>query len=1008
MLIIEGGRSCLYQWDVNQRLEVMHDEIAEVHFVNAVTSPALVCEVYEEGGRRFANIPNILLQQFWPVMAYGCCDSRVRDVLTCKVIRRERPADYAYTETEVKTFDRLEKRIKELEENGTGGVQTVSGKAPDDNGNVDLDASDVGALPTSGGKVDGDITLNQSITSGSGRRLFFKRKYMLGNNEAYVGLYDANSRYTSKFRLSFNDKVSAPGSSGGGENIIEMTANSTTFSKPLAFSDDAAAGTTRENLDVCSRDETAEAIAEAVANVESAPGKSAYQYAQDGGYTGTEAEFSQKMAQEISDVDDTLTQEGKAADAKATGDAIGELSKEKLDKNLGTANVGKMLMVGGDGNVFPTEFGGKTEFAETGSFVSVKLTGGSEVNVVSHIDYAVTTNTAKRFSLRQVTSENLMDVAGALGGYGARIEKNGLVATIDDKAVMRITGTNTHTDYTSLLYVANIGVSAHHTVFPPGEYTFPSAVGTGAANSQSYIAFNCNSVVEGDRLIRRITAGGTYTFEEPFYIPDIFVIVGKGVTADLIVPLYIVKGKNAPSDYKYNGVRYTVQLPTTSDKSTYNWQTGELTDPSGAVVATFAPVNITALNGVNTFFSGLGEVEVSGEKEFEININVNGVIDKKFDPTAWRLPVLKLIGDTSAMTKDDAVELYYIYGDKTGKCTCKWQGSSSLAYPKKNYTIKFDAEFEAVEGWGTQKKYCLKANYIDFSHSRNVVCAKLWGAIVKSRANVSEKLSSLPNGGAVDGFPCIVMLNDELLGLYTWNIPKDGWMMGMGEGANECILCAEQHGAYTAFAREAVLNGEDFEIEYVSDEANTEWILPSLNRMINACLNSDGSDLDTVVAQYLDLDSVIDYYIFTVLVGGSDMTLKNYLLSTYDGVKWFFGGYDMDSTYGLYPDGTKFTAATTGTTFAWFATAHRAMRLIKDYKVDALKQRYRELRETVMSEDNVSLMFRNFSGRIPRAIYDEDGRAWPTIPNTSVNNVQQIIDWYRLRCQVIDAEIEAM
>lgn len=29
------------------------------------------------------------------------------------------------------------------------------------------------------------------------------------------------------------------------------------------------------------------------------PGKTAYQYAQDGGYTGTEAEFAQKMAQEI-------------------------------------------------------------------------------------------------------------------------------------------------------------------------------------------------------------------------------------------------------------------------------------------------------------------------------------------------------------------------------------------------------------------------------------------------------------------------------------------------------------------------------------------------------------------------------------------------------------------------------------------------------------------------------------------------------------------------------------
>ena len=111
MLIIEGGRSCLYQWDVDQRLEVVNDEITEVDFVNAVTSPALVCEVYEEDGRRFADVPNVLLQQSWPIQAYGCCGSRVRDVVTCRVVRREKPADYVYTETEIKTFASLEEQI---------------------------------------------------------------------------------------------------------------------------------------------------------------------------------------------------------------------------------------------------------------------------------------------------------------------------------------------------------------------------------------------------------------------------------------------------------------------------------------------------------------------------------------------------------------------------------------------------------------------------------------------------------------------------------------------------------------------------------------------------------------------------------------------------------------------------------------------------------------------------------------------------------------------------------
>lgn len=59
-----------------------------------------------------------------------------------------------------------------------------------------------------------------------------------------------------------------------------------------------------------------------------ADGKSAYQYAQDGGYTGTEAEFAEKLALEIPVVDDTLTQSGKAADAAVVGERLSTLSEE--------------------------------------------------------------------------------------------------------------------------------------------------------------------------------------------------------------------------------------------------------------------------------------------------------------------------------------------------------------------------------------------------------------------------------------------------------------------------------------------------------------------------------------------------------------------------------------------------------------------------------------------------------------------------------------------------------
>lgn len=59
-----------------------------------------------------------------------------------------------------------------------------------------------------------------------------------------------------------------------------------------------------------------------------ADGKSAYAYAVEGGYTGTEEEFTEKLAEEIPTVDDTLTQSGQAADASVVGNRLSTLSEE--------------------------------------------------------------------------------------------------------------------------------------------------------------------------------------------------------------------------------------------------------------------------------------------------------------------------------------------------------------------------------------------------------------------------------------------------------------------------------------------------------------------------------------------------------------------------------------------------------------------------------------------------------------------------------------------------------
>ena len=249
------------------------------------------------------------------------------------------------------------------------------------------------------------------------------------------------------------------------------------------------------------------------------------------------------------------------------------------------------------------------------------------------------------------------------------------------------------------------------------------------------------------------------------------------------------------------------------------------------------------------------DAKATGDALNEAKMSQAELLDQlMIKPEMYGIPMLALAGDISDMSKDNAVTLAYTYGERTGTLTCKWQGSSSLDYPKKNYTIKFDTAFEAKPGWGDQRKYCLKANWVDASNIRNVFGAVLWGQMVKDRTGVDPKLSALSNGGAIDGFPVWVVINDVPQGLYMWNIPKDAWMFGMvGDSTNEGFVCAEN----TTFSDAAICDGTDFSIEYTASDDHTA-LIASLNNLIATVNNVQSSEDLPSLEALIDINSVID------------------------------------------------------------------------------------------------------------------------------------------------------
>lgn len=403
----------------------------------------------------------------------------------------------------------------------------------------------------------------------------------------------------------------------------------------------------------------------------------------------------------------------------------------------------------------------------------------------------------------------------------------------------------------------------------------------------------------------------------------------------------------------------------------------------------------------------------------------------KFNYAREGIKIIRLYGDTNGMSKKTSKTLNYVLSsNKDGTCSVKWQGSSSLKYPKKNYTITFDTEYD-FSNWGMHKKYVLKANWIDYSHVRNVVSAKLWAEIFRTRdieyssivdfesneisdfdgnllVSSNNPISYAPNFGAIDGIPCLLVINDVYQGLYTLTIPKDAWLFNMGNNDNEAIVSAEGVDYYASqFQRltEPIENETGFSLEYAKNKDDISWITSSINRAISSVLNNiNNPNFENIVGQYIDIDSAIDYFIFSCLLNNVDGVGRNYILATYDGVKWYFSAYDLDSTFGIKPDGKGYYGVRERLSFEKFRS-HFMMRLIYDYLPNRLVARYKYLRNTALSEDNVLTLFNNYLYLIPKIYFDEELKLWD-IPSSQTNNMSQIMQFYTLRCKWLDKEIE--
>ena len=220
------------------------------------------------------------------------------------------------------------------------------------------------------------------------------------------------------------------------------------------------------------------------------------------------------------------------------------------------------------------------------------------------------------------------------------------------------------------------------------------------------------------------------------------------------------------------------------------------------------------------------------------------------------LPVMRMTGDTSTMTQLTKCTMRIQYSspntDKYGQpfdlpyCKVYWQGTSSLGYVRKNYNIELCDEYMADYYYSPfpngieDKLFCLKADYMESSHARNIGITRLVNTYFYDTKNPAQ-LKDARVKNCIEGFPILLYINDEFMGVYNFNTDRySNKVFGYTD--------PKKHLVYEVSANSDTTAGAFFKYEKESYHSNLKYYAKSINS--NDAFNATG-----IASEYIPVNA---------------------------------------------------------------------------------------------------------------------------------------------------------
>ena len=296
------------------------------------------------------------------------------------------------------------------------------------------------------------------------------------------------------------------------------------------------------------------------------------------------------------------------------------------------------------------------------------------------------------------------------------------------------------------------------------------------------------------------------------------------------------------------------------------------------------------------------------------------------------MPTMEITGDPELigkMSETNKIEVSMTYRSPNAElfgntltapnCQMYWQGTSSIGYNVHNYNIllrdenREEIKYSPYKDCIPQSLFCLKANLMESTNAHNVGLADYVRKYLYTTQYTAQKIDSRASR-TVQGFPILLYINGEAMGIYDFNLDRysiSAFGYDLEEHKDTCRvyeISANTNTTAGAFVPWDTTKDVDEWTWYKNDfvgiyppriQNSVNDDFKELKSLISFVYNSTEEEFRTNFATYFDKESVIRYYIIVMVLGLVDSLGKNAKLVTFDGVKWSFEFYDMDTALGL-------------------------------------------------------------------------------------------------------------